>query len=81
MLREEAGLVGVREESDVSPDPNDNAICASAEEGGTAFIVTLTRKDFPQKNLVAKVISPGDPFPTTRRGRLAEHRTVGSSAR
>jgi predicted nucleic acid-binding protein len=69
LLREEAEFIDVREESEVSPDPNDNAICACAEQGGAAFIVTLNRKDFPQKNLVAKVISPGDPFPTTRRSR------------
>ena len=69
LLREEAEFVDVRDESDVSPDPNDNAICACAEQGGAAFIVTLNTKDFPQKKLVAKVISPGDPFPTTRRAR------------
>lgn len=69
LLREEAEFVDVREESDVSPDPNDNAICACAEQGDAAFIVTLNTKDFPQKKLVAKVISPGDPLPTTRRGR------------
>ena len=69
LLREEAEFVDVREESDLSPDPNDNAICACAEQGGGAFIVTLNTKDFPQKKLVAKVISPGDPLPTTRRGR------------
>ena len=69
LLREEAEFVDVRKESDVSPDPNDNAICACAEQGGAAFIVTLNPKDFPQKKLVAKVISPGDPFPTTRRAR------------
>jgi predicted nucleic acid-binding protein len=68
-LREEAEFVHVREESNVSPDPNDNAICTCAEQGGAAFIVTLNTKDFPQKKLVAKVISPGDPFPTTRRVR------------
>ena len=69
LLREEAEQVNVREESDVSPDPTDNAICACAEQGGAAFIVTLNTKDFPQKKLVAKVILPGDPFPTTRRSR------------
>jgi predicted nucleic acid-binding protein len=66
LLREEAEFVDVREESDVSPDPNDNAFCSCAEQGGAAFIVTLNRKDFPQKRLVAKVIAPGDPLPTTR---------------
>ena len=69
LLREEAEFVDVRKESDVPPDPNDSAICACAEQGGAAFIVTLNTKDFPQKKLVAKVISPGDPFPTTRRAR------------
>ena len=69
LLREEAAFVEVREESEVSPDPNDNAICACAEQGGAAFIITLNTKDFPQENLVAKVIAPGDAFPTTRRAR------------
>jgi len=69
LLREEAEFVNIREESDVSPDPDDNAICACAEQGDAAFIVTLNPKDFPQKKLLAKVIAPGDPFPTTRRGR------------
>jgi len=59
--------VDVRIENDVSPDPTDNAFCACAEQGHAAFIVTLNRKDFPQKKLVAKVILPGDPIPTTRR--------------
>jgi predicted nucleic acid-binding protein len=69
LLREEAEFVEVRSGSDVSPDPADNAFCACAEEGRAAFIVTLNRKDFPEKKLVAKVISPGDPIPTTRRRR------------
>jgi putative PIN family toxin of toxin-antitoxin system len=69
LLREVAEFVDVRTESDVSPDPNDNAFCACAEQGHAAFIVTLNRRDFPQKKLVAKVISPGDPIPTTRRSR------------
>jgi len=69
LLREAAEFVGVRSENDVSPDPTDNAFCACAEQGHAAFIATLNRKDFPQKKLVAKVISPGDPIPTTRRRR------------
>src|SRR5262245_26933431 len=68
-MREEAEFVDVREESDVSPDPNDNAFCSCAEQGRAAFIVTLNRKDFPQERRVAKVIAPGDPLPTTRRRR------------
>jgi predicted nucleic acid-binding protein len=69
LLREEAEFVEVRSGSDVSPDPTDNTFCACAEEGRAAFIVASNRKDFPQKKLVAKVISPGDPIPTTRRRR------------
>ena len=72
LLREEAEFVAVRGEVDVSPDPDDNAFCACAEQGHAAFIVTLNRKHFPQGKLTAKVISPGDPIPTTRhRSRLS----------
>jgi len=67
LLREEAEFVDVRGESDISPDPDDNVFCNCAEDGAAAFIATLNRKDFPQKRLLAKVISPGDPLPTTRR--------------
>lgn len=69
LLREEAEFVDVRAASDLSPDPNDNVFCACAEQGHAAFIATLNRKDFPQKELVSKVISPGDPIPTTRQRR------------
>lgn len=67
LVREEAEFVDVQGESDISPDPDDNVFCACAEDGAAAFIMTLNRKDFPQKRLLAKVILPGDPFPTTRR--------------
>jgi len=67
LLREEAEFVAVRGEVDVSPDPDDNAFCACAEQGHAAFIATLNRKHFPQRKLTAKVIAPGDPIPTTRR--------------
>lgn len=69
LLREEAELVDVRLATDISPDPGDNPFCACAEQGRATFIVTLNRKDFPQESLSAKVISPGDPTPTTRGGR------------
>jgi uncharacterized protein len=69
LLREAAEFIEVRTEDDLSPDPTDNAFCACAEQGHAAFIATLNRKDFPQKKLVARVISPGDPIPTTRRRR------------
>ena len=74
LLREEAALVHVREVSDLSPDPDDNVFCACAEQGRAAFIATLNRKDFPQEKLVAKVILPGDPIPTTRRRRPSQTR-------
>jgi predicted nucleic acid-binding protein len=67
LLREEAEFVDVQGESDISPDPDDYVFCACAEDGVAAFIVTLNRKDFPQKRLLAKVISPSDPLPTRRR--------------
>jgi len=67
LLREEVEFVDVRGESDISPDPDDNVFCACAEDGAAAFIATLNMKDFPQKKLLAKVISPGDRLPTTRR--------------
>jgi len=69
LLREEAQLVEVRVSSDVSPDPDDNAFCACAEQGQAAFLVTLNPKDFPQNKLLARVISPSDPVPTTVRRR------------
>ena len=61
--------MAIRSEDNLSPDPDDNAFCACAEQGRAAFIATLNKKHFPQENLTAKVISPGDPIPTTRRGR------------
>jgi predicted nucleic acid-binding protein len=65
-LREEAEFVDVRFTTDVSPDPGDNPFCGCAEQGRASFIATLNPKDFPQKKLFAKVISPGNPIPTTR---------------
>ena len=67
LLREEAEFVAVRGEVDLSPDPDDNVFCACAEHGHATFIATLNRKHFPQRKLVANVLSPGDPIPTTRR--------------
>ena len=67
LLREEAEFVAVRGEVDLSPDPDDNVFCACAEQGHATFIATLNRKHFAQRKLVAKVLSPGDPIPTTRR--------------
>ena len=69
LLREEAWFVDQRSTSEISPDPGDDPFCACAEEGQAAFIATLNPKDFPQKQLAAWVIAPGDPIPTTRRRR------------
>ncbi|HZU29122.1 MAG TPA: PIN domain-containing protein [Bryobacteraceae bacterium] len=71
LLREEAEFVTIRGDDDLSPDPDDNLFCACAEQGRAAFIVTLNKKHFPQRNLTAKVILPGDPMPTTRRRRTS----------
>lgn len=67
LLREEGEFVDVRFASNVSADPDDNPFCACAEQAQAAFIATLNPRDFPQKELSARVISPGDPLPTTRR--------------
>jgi predicted nucleic acid-binding protein len=69
LLREEAAMVEAGSGSGISPDPGDDPLCACAEEGDAAFIVTLNPRDFPQRKLRAKVISPGDPMPTTARRR------------
>ena len=74
LLREEAELVEPRSTPELSPDPGDDPFCACAEAVGAAFIVTLNPKDFPQHKLRAKVISPGDPLPTTARRRARSKR-------
>jgi len=74
LLREEAEFVTVPWERDLSPDPDDNAFCACAECGLAAFIATLNKRHFPQRKLTAKVISPDEPIPTTRRRRNSESR-------
>ena len=63
LLREEAEFVDVRVTSNASPDPDDNPFCACAEQARAAFIATLNPKDFPQRKLRAKVISPGSRSP------------------
>jgi hypothetical protein len=51
LLREEAEFVDVRDESDISPDPNDNVFCACAEDGAAAFICDLKPKGLPSKEI------------------------------
>jgi predicted nucleic acid-binding protein len=67
LLREEAELIEVRTARELSPDPEDNPFCGCAEQGQASFLVTLNPKDFPQDKLAARVISPAESLPTTRR--------------
>ena len=60
LLQEEADFIDVGLVPDVSPDPGDNPICACAAEGGAEFIVTLNKSDFPQAQLNARVVAPGE---------------------
>jgi predicted nucleic acid-binding protein len=66
LLREEAEEISVASVREVSPDPGDDPICACAEVGQADFIVTLNRKDFPQRKLSARVITPGESLSTRR---------------
>jgi len=67
LLREEAEFVTIRSEDNLSPESGRQRIRCLRGAGRASFIATLNRKHFPPKNLTAKVISPGDPIPTTRR--------------
>jgi NAD(P)-dependent dehydrogenase (short-subunit alcohol dehydrogenase family) len=50
----------VRSSVAISPDPGDDPFCLCAEQGKADFILTLNPKDFPQKQLRARVLSPVD---------------------
>lgn len=69
LLKEEAEGVAVRETTEISPDPGDNCLCGCAEEGRADFLVTLNPRDFPQKKLSAKVVSPTEFLTLMRRHR------------
>ncbi len=69
LLNEEAEEVVVERTSELSPDPGDNCFCACAQEGRADFLVTLNPKDFPQKVLSAKVVSPAAFLSQIRRRR------------
>ncbi|HZQ25230.1 MAG TPA: PIN domain-containing protein [Terriglobales bacterium] len=66
LLREEAEEIDVPTVQEVSPDPGDDPVCACAEHGRADFIATLNKKDFPQRRLRAKVITPEQTLPTRR---------------
>jgi predicted nucleic acid-binding protein len=63
LVRERGVLLNVRTGGQLSPDPKDDPFCQCAEQGNADFVVTLNRRDFPPKNLRAKVIEPAN-FPT-----------------
>lgn len=60
LIRERAEEIKVRQSAPISPDPDDNAFCACAEQGKADSIVTLNMKDFPQGKLKARVSMPVD---------------------
>ena len=72
LLREEAEEIDVPIVDEVSPDPGDDPVCACAEHGRADFVATLNRKDFPQRRLRAKVITPEQPLPTRRSRRRSQ---------
>ena len=60
LLRHEADNVAVAGMIEISPDPGDNCFCECAQEGMANFLVTLNPRDFPQRKLSARVISPAE---------------------
>ena len=60
LIQERAEEIKVRQSAQISPDPDDNAFCACAEQGKADSIVTLNMKDFPQDKLKARVSMPVD---------------------
>lgn len=58
LIRERAEEIQVRPSVEISPDPKDDPFCLCAEQGKADFIITLNPRDFPEKHLRAKVISP-----------------------
>jgi predicted nucleic acid-binding protein len=69
LLREEGVKVSAPKTPSISPDPHDDPICACAEAGDAAFIVTLNPRDFPQSKIRAKIIAPSQPLPPQTRTR------------
>lgn len=62
LLREEGVPIFPRSTASLSPDPDDDPFCACAESADADCIVTLNPRDFPQKHLRARVISPDQPL-------------------
>ena len=49
LLREEAEFVTIRSEDNLSPDPDDNAFCACAEQGRASLSPHRTGNIFPRR--------------------------------
>jgi predicted nucleic acid-binding protein len=75
LLREEAEMIEVRSTREISPDPGDDPLCACAEEGQAAFLMTLNSRDFPQKHLAASH-SAGGPNPHNATAAAATKQSV-----
>jgi predicted nucleic acid-binding protein len=58
LIRERAEEIQVHSSVELSPDPKDDPFCLCAEQGKADYIVTLNPKDFLQRRLRAKVVSP-----------------------
>jgi predicted nucleic acid-binding protein len=69
LLREQAEWIEPRRTVEADPDPGDSPFWTCADAGDADFVVTLNRRDFPQARLRARVIGPGDPLPSARRGK------------
>ena len=75
LLREEAEWIEPRRTVEADPDPDDSPFWTCADAGNADFVVTLNRRDFPQARLKARVIGPGDPLPSGRRGKRPSRRS------
>lgn len=67
LLREEAEWAEPRRTVEAAPDPGDSPFWTCAESADADFVVTLNRRDFPQTKLNARILGPGDSFPSARR--------------
>ena len=76
LLREQAEWLEPRRTVEADPDPDDSPFWTCADAGDADFVVTLNRRDFPQAELKARVIGPGDPLPSARRGRRLPRRSL-----
>ena len=66
LLREEAEFVTIRGERDLSPNPDDNAFCACAEQGRAAFYCHVEQEAFSPRESggqghLARRADPHDP--------------------